>query len=87
MVSFVQLRDFNYGFQRQSVLFCYEISITFGFVGSRDLSDGRFSVSVGFLLLWDFKDSWFWSVMRFQRQRFFPFRNFNNIRFYWVTRS
>jgi len=36
-----------------------------GFAGLRDLNDGRFSVSVGFVLLLDFKDGWSCSVMRF----------------------
>jgi len=38
-------------FQRQSVLFRYEISMMVGFAGSQDLNDSRFSVSVGFVLL------------------------------------
>jgi len=38
-------------FQRQSVLFRYEISTMVGFAWSRGLNDGRFSVSVGFVLL------------------------------------
>jgi len=45
-----------FGFQCQSVSFCYKISIIGGFVRLRDLIDGNFSVSVGFVLLWDFKD-------------------------------
>jgi len=39
--------------------------MTVGLAGSQDLNDDRFSVSVCFLLLRDFKDSWFCSVMRF----------------------
>jgi len=74
-------------FQRQSVLFRYEISTMVGFAGSRGLNDGRFSVSVGFA-----------SIMRFQRQLvllgyeislmvvYFPLKNFNNSRFCFVTR-
>jgi len=37
-------------FQRRFVFVGYEISIRVGFAGSRDLNDGRFSVSVGFVL-------------------------------------
>jgi len=37
-------------------LFCYEISMMVGFVHLRDLTDSWFSVSVGFVLLWDFND-------------------------------
>jgi len=38
-------------FQRQSALIRYEISMMVGFVWLRDLNDGRFSVSISFVLL------------------------------------
>jgi len=38
-------------FQQRFVFVGYEISIRVGFVGSRGLNDGRFSVSVCFVLL------------------------------------
>jgi len=38
-------------FQRRFVFVGYEISIMVGFAGSRDLNNGRFSVSVFFVLL------------------------------------
>jgi len=38
-------------FQRRFVFVGYKISIRVGFAGSRDLNDGRFSVSVGFVWL------------------------------------
>jgi len=75
-------------FQRQSVLFRYEISTMVSFAGSRGLDDGRFSVSVGFA-----------SIMRFQRQlvllsyeislmvSFILLKNFNNSRFCLVMTS
>jgi len=57
MVGFIRLWDFNYGcfffffitrYQCHLILFPNEISMMVGFVWLRDLSDGRFSVSVGF---------------------------------------
>jgi len=66
---FAGLLDFNDGrfcsvtrSQWQSVLLGYEISMAVSFGGLCDLIDGKFSISVIFLLR-DFKYGQFWWVM------------------------
>jgi len=68
-------------FQRHSVLFRYEILMMVGFVRLRDLNDGWFSESVGFVLSYDFKHGRVCSVTRSQWWLVLFLCSFNDGRF------
>jgi len=72
-VGFVLLQDSYDGricsvmrFQWWTVLFGYEISMMVGFQCQMGFFHYEISVIVSFVLLWDFNDGWFYSVMRSQ---------------------